>query len=431
MSNQNFQYNGIVKGDANQNCNIYTDCVIHQGMTDKCIEFAAQGDYQKVQDIINNSFKTIATLHPLFPDYLFQLRSNNGKGALISKPISEEAKRKYPPRIKCKGNIMVGDKGISSIGMNLTEYAKRHQLPITLHILEAKKMLGDVTDPIQSEADELVGTTAIVQPIPFPEAEACNLVIGNQVEYDYLLLRINEILDDDTIIISNVEQKSMPFKIWLSVNIIDNNTDFKVSLENPSNRDLLKYNKFMKKLTSGSIVTINLLAYQEILFQGSINEFSYQSCFDNIDDEIGFLEDIVLIEDYFGKKIVIGDIYENDLDTIEYIKNFIQGIKNVLSWENTSFEMKITEDNRNLLLKEDGAAKTISYIGELSIQLFNNQYEVSVKREFEKAYMKDYEKIKAIANILSDDENLKMEFIPGVNGERGKATDSLLKWHKK
>lgn len=430
MSSHNLQYNGIVKGDANQNCNIYRDCVIHQGMTDKCIELAVQGDYQKVQDVINNSLKAIAGLHPLFPEYLFQLSCNNGKGALFSKPISEEAKKKFPPKIKCKGNIMVGDKGVSSIGLNFTEYANRHQLPIRLHILEAKKMLGDVIDPIQIEADKLVGKTAIVQPIPFPEAEACNLMIGNQVEYDYLLLRINEILDDDTIVISNSEQKNIPLKIWFSVNQVNNKTEFKVSLESSSNRDLLKYNKFMKKLMSGSVVTINLLAYQEILFQGSINEFSYQSCFENLDDEIRFLEDIVLIEDYFGRKIIIGEIYEKDLETIEYIKNFIQGIENELTWENVSFEMKLTEDNRNLLLKEDGVAKTISYIGGLSLQLFNNQYEVSVKREFEKAYIKDYEKIKDIANILSDGENLKIEFIPGVNGESGKAIDSLLEWHK-
>lgn len=428
MKSKEKQYNGIVVGDANENCIIYKDCVINQGIADRCMELADKGDFEDVQNILNNTVQAISTKHPLFPDYLFELQSKNNKTMLLSKPYTEDAIKKYPPQVKCKAKIEIGDKDIGVIGVNYEDYANRHQLPMTVHILDAKKMLGDYLDPIQVEAEELVGKTKIFPPKPFPEAQPCSLLIDNEMEYEYILLRIQEIMDDGTIIMSNREQKGLAFKLWLSVRLSDNKTDFKISLEHPTNRDLLKYNYFMSKISQGSKITINVLAVQEPMFEGCINEFVCETPFNSIDEEIKFLEDVILVEDFLKKKIEIAEnILESDLENLEYIKNFALGKENNLSWKSCSFEMKLTSQNKEMLLKEDNKPKIISYVGEITLSLFESEYTFKVKRTFEKAYINNLEKLKEKVKVLDEDDLLRIDFIPEKDGGEGNAIDSLEK----
>lgn len=91
--------------------------------------------------------------------------------------------KNIPPQIVCKGRIKVGNKYVNRFDADIIDYANRHQLTIAIDINEAKKLLGDVEDPIQSEAEHIVGTTSIIPPKPFPAALPCCIKIDGETLY--------------------------------------------------------------------------------------------------------------------------------------------------------------------------------------------------------------------------------------------------------
>ena len=67
-----------------------------------------------------------------------------------------------------------------------------------MSISEAIKLLGDQLDPIQKEAQELVGKKIVMVPPAFPPAFPCAVKVKDKTYFDYVLLRTQEILDDGT-----------------------------------------------------------------------------------------------------------------------------------------------------------------------------------------------------------------------------------------
>lgn len=52
----------------------------------------------------------------------------------------------------------------------------------------------------------LIGNTIIAFPPKFPSAFPCSIKVGSQIFYEYVLLRLQEIEDDETYIINNKER---------------------------------------------------------------------------------------------------------------------------------------------------------------------------------------------------------------------------------
>ena len=80
-----------------------------------------------------------------------------------------------------------------------------------------------------------------------------------------------------------------------------------------------------------------------------------------------------------------------------------------------------------MLLKEDNKPKIISYVGEITLSLFESEYTFKVKRTFEKAYIINLEKLKEKVKVLDEDDLLRIDFIPEKDGGEGNAIDSLEK----
>ena len=172
---------------------------------------AKSGDAVNLEKIATDFTKGISTQHKLFPDYGFDFRLHNGQQRLTSIPLASGAEKKYPPKFKCVGTVRVGDKYVEEITPELIDYANRHQLPLKLNITQAQKLLGTELDPIQYEAEELVGKVLTVPPKPFHKAFPCSISINDVVEFDYILFRTQEILDDGTTVVSNSKQTDCPF----------------------------------------------------------------------------------------------------------------------------------------------------------------------------------------------------------------------------
>ena len=205
---------------------------------EKNMQLMRQGDIGQVEDTVSNFFAAIGSTHILFPNYRYEYKGE--KGQLYSKPLTKEALEKYPPRISCTGTIQMNGEYLQKFDVNTIDYANRHQLPITLNVITAKKLLGNIDDPIQHEAEKLIGESFIIQPKPFPPAFPCSISLDGNVMFDYILFRTEEILDDGTIIISNREQENCPFRIGMSVNMKLGKTTYSVDTVEPTNEELLQ-----------------------------------------------------------------------------------------------------------------------------------------------------------------------------------------------
>lgn len=61
-------------------------------------ELLSEGKANEALQLLNNLPKSVAGHHPLYPYYSTTIDVKDGKLVFISKPNSEEAIEKYPPR---------------------------------------------------------------------------------------------------------------------------------------------------------------------------------------------------------------------------------------------------------------------------------------------------------------------------------------------
>ena len=125
-------------------------------------------EYEKLNTLSKQFQNQLGTQHPLYPYYQFT-PSQEYEGNLVSSPLRDDARKKYPPRFVLNGIAKIGDDKINELSPEIIEYANRHQLSISLEIHSATKYLGEEKDPIQTEAESLIGATLIKEPRKFSE----------------------------------------------------------------------------------------------------------------------------------------------------------------------------------------------------------------------------------------------------------------------
>ena len=127
---------------------------------DHSIRKIESGKIYEVENKIGTFMNAISSEHTLFPDYGFRMTKDN---KLTSVALNDEAKIKYPEKFKITASsVKLGDKLVHDSGKNIFDQAYRHQLPIYIEVENAQKYLGDFLDPIQTEAEEMIGSQAIM-----------------------------------------------------------------------------------------------------------------------------------------------------------------------------------------------------------------------------------------------------------------------------
>lgn len=350
----------------------------------------------------------------------------NGEVKLASRALSKEALEKYPPKMMCKGIIKLGNQKIDTLDSSIFDYAYRHQLPINITVRDAKKQLGDVDDPIQYEAEQLINKDFVIPPRPFPDAMPCSISLDNNVIFDYILLRVEKISDDGIVVLSNEGQNISPFKITIRVNETTKETTFSFRIQKPSNNDSLTYIRFMKQVSCGSQILIKALQTGECFVKGEINSHNYKSGFETIEQEIDFFERVVLIEEYFEKPLDIPDeIYGDEYSLVNFIACLISGEKHQGSWLKKEFTLILDDKNKVAILTMDNIPCDISYVGSLNISIFGEQYSVPIIRTYKNAKIDNIEKLKKKVGILETGDSVKIVFSPGNENGTGILFDML------
>lgn len=390
---------------------------------EKNMQHMRNGNIGQVEDTVSNYFNALGSTHILFPNYTYEYESKNHQ--FYSKPLSREALEKYPPRIACTGTIQMNGKYLNKFDDNTIDYANRHQLPITLNVITAKKLLGDIDDPIQHEAENLVGESLTISPKPFPPAFPCSISLNGNVIFDYILLRTEEILDDGTVVMSNQKQKKCPFKIKMYANMKLGKMKYSFNTVEPTNEELLHFLKFLMMASLGETISIKVLSIGEELANGRVGNVEYKSDFDRIECEVEFLEKIVTIEHYYKETITIPEeITLGDFQTISYLSSLIDGKEVTGSWSKLEFSMTLTEELKQRISEMNDTKFELSYVGNITASLYGKLYELSARRKFDSVVYQDVERLKQKSEVLDIGDEIKMVFLPG-DGVLGTWRDSI------
>lgn len=393
---------------------------------DANLQLLQQGNIEKVESNLNTMFNCMSNVHTLNPYYRFGYKMEDGILHLVSQPTSDESIIKYPPSVVFKGSIQLGKGYVKDINNDVIDYAHRHQLPIIINVEEAKKLLGEEFDPAQYEAKRLEGKQIVIPPKPFPNALPYSFLINGIVEFDYLLLRTQEILDDGTIILSNIEQENIPFRVFIKFHLSESKTDFNIRTENAGNKDILKYDIFMKHASEGAYFEVKSLSAGEDLVAGYLNHSEYSGGFETLDKEIDFLKNVVLIEDYFNKNITIPEsLYEDDVDIIEYMTTIISGQEYHGNWSETTFSITLNDEQKERISSMEDINLILSVAVTIEIHLFDEIYQFDIRRTFENVRYKNISKLKAKAAVLEAGDTLKLECIPGEANGKGSFVDKI------
>ena len=383
------------------------------------------GNESTLEGLFTDFTNVLSTRHILFPHYGYDFKLKNGKQVLNSVPLSSEAETLYPPKFKCMGTVRIGEKYVSEITHDHIHYANRHQLPLVLNITHAQKLLGAEIDPIQHEADELIGKSLTIPPKPFRKAFPCTISINDKVIFDYILLRTQEILDDETIVVSNREQENFPFFFTMRTNLKTQRFTFSISMNNPTNNDILKYVRFMKDMEDGKNISVKSLELQEEFAKGNLDNFNYSSDFESIEEEIHFWEMVVAVENYFQTTIdTPKEIYDSEHNLLKYLYTLISGETSTVTWSSIAFKVEICEEFKTKIAEWNEKPFTLAYVGTIEAALWGKKYEIPIMRRYLSVKPKDLERIMKKVDVLDIGEEIRLEFVPG-EGEQGTWEDSL------
>lgn len=377
------------------------------------------GQLTSVQDKLSEFMNAISAKHTLFPYFGYRMTPEN---KMISFPLIEEAKERYPESYKITASsVRLGEQPINEIGTALFDKSYRHQLPIHIDVTNAKKYLGDILDPIQTEAEKMIGAHAIMTPPAFPPAFPCYVKIGSETVIPYLLLRTKEILDDGTIIITNDEQENFNFLISIRMVPSTQNLTFTVQPSNTTNKEYLNYRRFLQKALSGIEVTVVATNLNEPIIRGNIDLPDIE----HLDEEIDFLEKIVSIENRFGISICIPKaIQPADYFTINRLYDLIQGgYKGEADRFDFSFEL--TEEVKKLILELTDNSYGIACSAEGVFTIFDQDISVSIFREIESVVIDNLPRLKEKINILDIGDQVKIGYIPSEGRKKCQYMDRI------
>lgn len=389
---------------------------------DRNIPLIQEGNLDLVEKNLSVFLKGISVAHTLPDDFKFGL---NERGRLISIPISDDALKRYPPRFSISAKkAKLGDKLLTRIDDYALSQSYRHQIPISLDGVTAKKYLGDVLDPSQVEAEEMTGAHAVLYPPQLPKAFPCNVLIDGCVAVEYLLLRTKEILDDGTAIITNDEQEHFNFKIRISLNPSSDQLLFTVTPTNPTNYDALQYRIILRKAsTAKKIVLKSLATNEEFLSAGKLEPIDIA----RLDSEIEFLDRIVTIEQFWGISICIPqEIRPTDHLLIDRLYSMAKHGIYQSKRERFVFKLGVSELTREAINNIEGEKTcSIAYTEDVTVLLFDQPIKFTLLRRIDGAKIDNLDALKKKVARLHDGEEIELKYVSAKQGEKMTYFDAI------
>ena len=380
---------------------------------DNAVESFENNGFAQIEAEHRKLFDYFSLQHILYPYYGY--RMENGK--VCSIPLRADSLEFAPPKLSITGAVRVPDNVSALFGKDPCSYAYRHQQTLMIDVSGAKKYLGDVMDPVQSEAEAWIGKRIVATPPKLSPVVPCAIYVGEQVFFDYILFRIEEILDDDTFIISNKEQQNKPISFAVYMKLNADKADFQFNIrENATNRDVLNFALFIKALDKREAMIIRRLDTRETFMSGIMSGGDYKIRFDSIDDEIDYLKRICAIEEYFAVSISPwGDISIDEYRAVVRLSDMIIHGHMEYRWNKSTLTGSFTEKFREAINEQDDKQFLLQMHATEDFSFHGTTVEVRFLRTYQSAVLEDMERIKKLAELLRPGESINLTFVPGEN----------------
>jgi putative abortive phage resistance protein (AbiGii toxin) len=420
MSKKNTQKAKYVGHDMIQDCFI----VNINNTTSEIDKLMKEGDVNGALDLIKQQENRVGIYHPKYPDYIIGRKTVLGKEIPYSKPLSKKALEEFPPSIKGKFNIPIKYSKFKNFN-ELMNFSYRTQTDIEINMVEIKKMLGNDEDPYQEEITSIMDSSTgkwFIKPKPFPEAKPFKITLENSIEsFDYVLLRITKISNNNEIFMSNLEQNTdIHFELIFDLEMNKMNFNFKIDDNSrKSKKTELRYLKFLEQANKGQKLNIISLENDVIMASGILDNVNYSGGFESIHKEILFLEDLLVIEEKYNNIINIPEyINQDDLENIGYLAT---GIKNGCikgTWEDSNLNLELNENCIEDLKNTNNDPMSIALVSTREFIIFGQKFEVPKHIiNFKSAKYDDIEKIKRKLEVYEKGEIIKLKIVPADNNE--------------
>ena len=381
---------------------------------DKALDLSEGGHVLEVGSGIKKVIDHISVSHPYYPDFGYDYIN----GRILSKPLTEQAQKSYPPKIMLTGKVHFADQHYNCVNCDPFDFAYRHQLSIILEVTNAEKFLGSKTDPIQTESSDLIGRTIVLNPPEFPPPIPCSIKVGDRIFFEYIPLRIQEIEDDGTYVFGN-KDKCIPFYFEVRINIDSlNKPCFKISLNQASNKDNLNYLEFMSALAKEKNLHIFALSTGEDFISARINDLELKSILNSIDEKIDFLKRICIIEDFFKVLLIPHGVFlNNEYEIVKRISDLVMHKEVKGAWSEASMLVTLDDSSREKITSVEDTTHVLCYIETDRVKLFNSEFEFQFSRTFKNVKIRDYEKLIQKINLMDNGEKIKIVFYPTDDNE--------------
>ncbi len=377
---------------------------------DKAVSLAKSGNISLIGEEIKKVTDHVSLEHSIYPYYGFEYSN----GHIISKPLSRDADILFPPKIVLSGSMSLDDDSVIVDKNDIFDYSYRHQIPIKMRILDAKKYLGEQLDPSQYEAERLIGNTVYAKPPEFPAAFPCSIKVLDKTYFEYVLLRTQEINDDGTYIVNNKEQNSgvyFEFHVNLKKGITNS---FKTSISSASASEKLNYFLFLDALSNEKDIHLYLLSASKDLLAGSVGVDLSEEKITSIKENIDFWRRVLAIEKYFNLSFNTNvDISKHEYDLIIRISDLINSDEVKNTWDKASFTGVIDKQFREQLLLLGNSVHVISFVSTYHIKLFGTEFDLELMQVFKSAKLEDFNKTKKKAEVLDDGDQISFTIIVG------------------
>lgn len=329
---KNGKQNSIEVGTM-ENGNIYQDSVVKIENPAIAISHIKDNpeDLKITLDSISNVLLKPSKALP--QGYQVVVNMKDGKADIHSEPLNEEARERYPQKVKATAKIVI------PVGMSFQEALNRariSQTPINVEMLDMQKMIGDNIDPYQEQFQK-EWRESIFKIVPEELPAGMNCVIGiDGIPYRYdTVMRIQPVDPDAGIIKISNEEYSTDFVLALTYHVDTRATDFTYRFSGKSWKSIYKFLNFMKAAVPGNRLFVFVTELKQDLFSVKLDRILFDDEYDNINYNIDIAKRLLMIENQYGIQFPTDqEPSDEDIELIGFLSNSIMNKPSGFTWDN-------------------------------------------------------------------------------------------------
>ena len=346
--------------------------------------------------------------------YQVVVNMKDGKADIHSEPLNEEARERYPQKVKATAKIVI------PVGMSFQEALNRariSQTPINVEMLDMQKMIGDNIDPYQEQFQK-EWRESIFKIVPEELPAGMNCVIGiDGIPYRYdTVMRIQPVDPDAGIIKISNEEYSTDFVLALTYHVDTRATDFTYRFSGKSWKSIYKFLNFMKEAVPGNRLFVFVTEQKQDLFSVKLDRILFDDEYDNINYNIDIAKRLLMIENQYGIQFPTDqEPSDEDIELIGFLSNSIMNKPSGFTWDNFNATANFH------VIEPDGinSDARLEFKETVSITILGKKItDLLVSVELESVKIANLDSIKEAVKTHKT-EQIQISLVPGNRGNHG------------